>query len=136
MKKILTITVIVFVAMFILNFIVFRTLGIFNHEMLEGIISGPESRNFSLLAINYFLLSLGFTYLILKLNRDKDYGKSATIGFVAGMLLFINYGLSNMFILPAWPVFVAVTDAIGTGVVFALLGPLVTLLQKKFNVKS
>ena len=134
MKRYIIISIVVFFAMFILSVIVHGfILHPFNKDLLVGIVSESAERNYLAITINYLALSIGLSVLIVKINKDKSYKLAGLVGAIVGSLLFLNYGLSNMFILPEWPLLVVITDTMGVAVIFTILGLLITFLDTKIK---
>ena len=105
----------------------------FNKDLLVGIVSESAERNYLAITINYLALSIGLSVLIVKINKEKSYRLAGLIGAVVGGLLFLNFGLSNMFILPEWPLLVVITDTMGVAVIFSILGLIITFLDTKIK---
>jgi len=121
----------VFVAMFLLNLVVhgFIIGPTITRPRLVGIARPEDQLNFLPMLLDYLLLSIGFSYLGVLFDKNKTYKEMAVFGFLTGFLVFLHFGLSAMFILPRWPLMVAITDSVATGFVWMILGILIHYLK-------
>ncbi len=121
-----------FVAIFLGNMILhgFLLRG-WNDAHLAGITNREGVPPMQAMLLDYLILNAALLYLIKNLAPNKDPKKSFLIGAFFGGILFLHIGLSNVFLLPVWPLAVIPTDTIASAIAFGLAG----VVANKFLTK-
>ena len=70
--------------------------------------------------LDYIILTGALVFLTKQLVKIRDGKKSFWIGAFFGGILFLHIGLSNLFLLPVWPLAVIPTDMIASAIAFGL----------------
>lgn len=132
-KNWLILFAITFVSLFLFNFLAHGVvLSNLNADDLAGIRRSPEQLNMMVMVVNYLFQAAAALYFFPKLIKGFDQTKTAITGFMYGGIMFLVTGLNNMFLLPEWPLFVIVTDALANGLVYAALAVEIRYLLKRF----
>jgi len=83
------------------------------------------------LILNYLVMAAGLLYFLLKTKAIANPRLSALLGGILSVLLFINFGLTNLSLLPRYPIEMIISDTLAGVVIFSIAAYLTSRLNKK-----
>ena len=131
--KFLKLSGVTFLGMFFTNFL-FQAILLreWNASHLEGIRKSEADLNFVPLIVDYLLLSVVLTYLLIFLNKSNMMMRAFVIGVFIGIILFVHFGILNYFLLPSYPIPMIFSDSIASAFAFGVTAVITTYFARKW----
>lgn len=126
---------ILLVTSFLFNFIGHALiLSNFDGPYLEGIRKPLTPDSYSIIFLNYMILSLGIAVFIYTSKVQNNPKLASYVAAFFGSIAYLCVGLTNTFLLPRWPVFLTITDTLTAAIGFALAACVTVSSFKKFKI--
>ena len=128
MKKYTKPYLLLFISLFVLSFVIQGILlRSWNSTHLAGI-QGDMFKPFPMV-LNYLILAAGLLYFLIKTKAIASPKQSALTGGIFSALLFINFGLTNLSLLPYYPIAMIISDTVASVITFSIAA----YLTSRFN---